>query len=150
MGSRRSWYRAVVLVPLWGPSCDTSAACTTLSLNLPARTKITVAYATVDGTAIAGNRYVATSGTLSFPKSTTKLSLPVAANAQLTQKTKSFSLKLSNPSPGSVLGDRQGTATVVVDRPSCTLVGGGAADTLTGTADTLPGTADTGVVVSCS
>ena len=75
---------------------------------------VTVEYATTDGTASAGQDYAATVGTLTFAvgERLKLLAIPIINDA-LKEPTETFSLTLSNPSSGMVLGAKA-TATIVV------------------------------------
>jgi hypothetical protein len=65
----------------------------------------TVNYSTADGTARAGVRYVATSGTLTFQTSDTSqtITIPMMASGPLTV-TQTFHVQLSNPTGGASIG----------------------------------------------
>ena len=94
------------------PGSGTANATFTVTMSKAAATPITVAYATVDGTAKAGSDYAATSGTITFAAGETSKTVSVAVNADnLTEAAESFALQLSNPSIGT-LTTATGTATV--------------------------------------
>ena len=77
----------------------------------------TVDYNTVDGTAVAGRDYTAKSGTLTFaPNETTKAITIQVTPQPAGQPTRQFKVVLSNPSPGSVLGQNS-VATVTITNP---------------------------------
>src|SRR5439155_21496635 len=62
-------------------------------------------YASADGTAIAGNKYVAVAGTLGFAVGeTNKLILVSILNESFVEGTQTFQVILSNPAGGAVLG----------------------------------------------
>jgi hypothetical protein len=71
----------------------------TVSLSAPLSTAFTVNFSTVDGTAIAGEDYVATSGTLTFaPGETTKtFTVQILADG-LAEDDEGFWIRLSQPS----------------------------------------------------
>ena len=85
----------------------------TLSASLPTATSVNVT--TVNGTAIAGQDYVATSLTLVFNPGVTSLqvSVPLIGDS-ITEPTEMFSLMLSNP-VGATLGNATATATILDD-----------------------------------
>jgi hypothetical protein len=92
----------------------------------PAASEVTVAYATVDGTAKAGTDYVAAAGTLSFPKgspngSTQVLSVGIV-NDTFVEPTKSFRVVLTSPA-AATLGVASETISIVDnDTPAVSLV----------------------------
>jgi len=72
---------------------------------------VTVDYATGDGTALSGEDYAATSGSLTFSGSVTArtISVPVHGDAD-PEPDETFSVRLSNPSHGAVVdGEAEGT-----------------------------------------
>ena len=76
-----------------------SAANTTASfavtLSAPSAQTVTVGYATVDGTALAGSDYVSTAGTVTFPPGVTAAVIPVTVLADAaTEPAESFQLHL--------------------------------------------------------
>jgi hypothetical protein len=75
---------------------------------------VTVAYATVAGTALAGADYAATAGTVTFGvgETTKTVWVPVVADSTA-EPTETFSLTLSDPTGGAALGP-QATAVVYV------------------------------------
>jgi hypothetical protein len=74
---------------------------------------ITVDFATQDGTALAGQDYVATNGTLTFAPGETSHSVTVTVTADTpAEPDESFTVVLSNPSQGGVI--RRGTGTGVI------------------------------------
>ena len=65
-----------------------------------------VDYHTVDGAALAGSDYVATSGTLHFASGQTVQVIPVAIlDDRVTEEDASFFIRLSNPGGAAVLGE---------------------------------------------
>ena len=87
----------------------------TVTLSVPAPGQITVAYATMDGSALAGLDYMTTTGTLRFAanETTKTISVPVV-NDQVAEQTEHFTVELSNPT-GATLADRTGTGTITDD-----------------------------------
>ncbi|MDE0389998.1 MAG: SwmB domain-containing protein [Rhodospirillales bacterium] len=82
-------------------------------LNRAASAAVTVDYATVDGTAAAGEDYTATRGTLTFaPGETSKtVSVPILDDAH-DEGEETFRLKLSNAA-GAVIADGEAVGTIV-------------------------------------
>ena len=79
-----------------GPSGTTDAVFTVRLLRAR-ETQVTVDFATVDGTAVAGTDYTAVSGSLTFEpgETTATLSVPIIGD-DLVEPTKTFSVQLSN------------------------------------------------------
>src|SRR5206468_3391045 len=72
-------------------------------------------YATADGTAVAGEDYVATNGTLTFaPGETAKTVIVPVSGDVAVEPTQTFLLNLSSPTNG-VLGDATGVAAITND-----------------------------------
>ena len=96
----------------------------TVSLNPPLNQTATVDFTTVDGSAVAGQDYVATSGTLTFPAGTTTQTVTVdLVNDSTPEPNEDFFLMLSNPTPvGAGLVDPTGTGTIVDDDAGTTIV----------------------------
>ena len=88
-----------------------------VTLGRASSATVTVAYATSDGTAVAGDDYTETSGTLTFaPGETAKtVSVPILQDAH-DEGEETFSLTLSNPSGGNAwLEDAEATGTIEND-----------------------------------
>ena len=87
----------------------------TVTLSAPSEQVVTVAYATMDGSAVAGVDYTAESGTFTFqPGQTTQtVGVPVLATSSLFggSTAKVFLLTLSNPI-NATLGNLQGVGTI--------------------------------------
>jgi hypothetical protein len=82
---------------------------------------VTVAYATLNNTAIAGIDYLATNNTLTFPSGSTTQSITVRVIPELlNEASDQFFLKLSNPA-GATLNRAQATGTIHNDDPLPTL-----------------------------
>ncbi len=76
---------------------------------------VRVAYATQDGSALAGEDYMHSSGTLTFPKGVDRLPVSVRLNDDdIEEMEERFFLKLSAPE-NAVLVDAEGTGTIVDD-----------------------------------
>jgi parallel beta-helix repeat protein len=88
-------------------------SCTfTVTLSAASGSTVSVAYATADGTALAGQDYVGASGTLSFPAGTTVRTVPVAVIGDLLDEPdETFTLNLSAP-VNATIADASGTATL--------------------------------------
>jgi uncharacterized repeat protein (TIGR01451 family) len=82
-----------------------------VTLAVPSAQTITVNYVTADGTAMAGQDYVATNGTVTFPPGTTNQSIAVGVIGNtLVEPNKTFYVELSNPVNGTVRrGQAMGT-----------------------------------------
>lgn len=77
---------------------------------------VTVAYATADGTALAGSDYTAVSGVLSFPAGATSRSISVPIlNDSVIEANETFSILLSSPTGGAVLGSNTVLAVTITD-----------------------------------
>ncbi|MDG6773785.1 Calx-beta domain-containing protein [Thiomicrorhabdus sp. ZW0627] len=85
----------------------------TVTLSQASTQTISVGYATVDGTALAGQDYTATSGTLQFPEGTTSLIIEVPLiSTRDTSTTKTFTVNLSNP-VNATISDLQALVTLL-------------------------------------
>jgi predicted CxxxxCH...CXXCH cytochrome family protein len=85
-----------------------------ISLDTPSDTPATVDWATVPGTATAGNDYVAASGTLTFGPATPAAVVVEILGDHVDEPDEEFSIVLSNPQ-GLTLGDATGTVTLTND-----------------------------------
>jgi Ca2+-binding RTX toxin-like protein len=97
----------------------------TISLSEPVGSEVTVAYTTVNGTAVASEDYQATSGTLTFAANETSKTLNVSTiENSYGEFSRQFTLQLSNPQ-GATISDSQGTATITDDdtAPAATISG---------------------------
>jgi len=80
---------------------------------------VTVAYATADGTAIAGADYVATSGTLTFKANQTSATIVVPIlQDPLAEGNETFTVTLSPPQGGGKLGTLSKATVTIVDDES--------------------------------
>ena len=76
---------------------------------------VTVAFATADGTAVAGSDYTSTSGTLRFEPGETAQTITVAVlDDETSEAEEGFAVELSAPS-GATLADSSGTGTITDD-----------------------------------
>lgn len=84
----------------------------TVSLSKASARTVTVSYATADGTAIAGQDYTATSGTLSFAPGVTSQTVTVGVNGDtVVEPDETLTLALSKPVRAS-LGTAKATGTI--------------------------------------
>ena len=85
----------------------------TVTLDNPSGKTISVDYTTVDGTATAGQDYVAKSGTLTFAPGETTQTIEVAISGDsIDEIDEAFSISLENP-VNAAISDAEGTATIV-------------------------------------
>jgi hypothetical protein len=84
-----------------------------VNLSAAAAMSVTVVFATVDGTAVAGQDYQANSGTLTFSPGTLSQSITVVVNGTLfANPTKQFTVQLSQPGGAGII-DSTGTCSIV-------------------------------------
>ena len=87
----------------------------TVSLSWAASTTVTVAYATSNGTALAGSDYVAKSGTVTFGPGQTTATVTVTVNGDtVVEPDETLRLTLSAPS-GALLGTASAVGTITND-----------------------------------
>jgi hypothetical protein len=108
---------AAPVVSVAGPTVTINATPTTatFNVNLSAASllPVTVAWATVDGTAVAGTDYTAATGTLTFAPHQTTNTVTVAVAGKTTwAPTKTFSLSLSSPTNASLATGGAAVATL--------------------------------------
>ena len=119
--------------------------------SAPTRT-VTVAYCTVDGTAVAGADYTTTSGMLTFEVNgdrTQRVEVPTLEDDEA-EETETFTVQLSAPS-GATVADGTGTGTITDNDEAPTITIGDARVTEGGTAEftvTLSSAATGAVTVS--
>ncbi|MEB3190360.1 MAG: glycosyl hydrolase family 18 protein [Snowella sp.] len=90
----------------------------TVSLNAASTNPVTVAYATQNGTAIAGSDYTAVSGTLTFNPGETSKTVAVAITGdKVYEGNETFSLNLTSPTKATI-ADNQGIATIIENDPT--------------------------------
>ena len=98
------------------PATGTTTVPITVRLSSEMENPVSIAYATQDGTAHAGEDYIATSGTLTFAPNQRVGTVDVTINADNGgEPAETFTLNLSNESSGTIL-DAQAVATIL-DRP---------------------------------
>jgi hypothetical protein len=93
----------------------------TVTLSAASGQTITVNYTTADGSATAGEDYVATSGTLTFPPGTTTLtiSVPLIRDSNNVEPPETFSLILSGSANATIVnGTVTGTINAAADIPA--------------------------------
>ena len=84
----------------------------TVSLSAASSRRVTVEYATSDGTATSGTDFTAKSGTLTFAANETSTTVSVATtDDSVVESDETFTLTLSNPA-GATLGDATATGTI--------------------------------------
>ena len=89
----------------------------TVSLSRAAAGEVTVDYATRDGTAVAGEDYTATQGTLRFAAGQTEKTVPVPVlDDAIDEGSETFTLTLTN-ARGAAIGDGTATGTIENDDP---------------------------------
>jgi len=90
----------------------------TVTLAKPTPLRVSVAYATADGTATAGTDYTAASGTLVFAAGETRktISVPIVGDTA-SEPDETFTLDLSSP-VNATLGVAQATGTITTDDPA--------------------------------
>ena len=119
-----------------------------VTLSAASGDTVTVDFATADGTAVAGDDYLAASGTLTFSPGQTVRSIPVSITSEaLVELDEAFSVNLSNPA-GATIADGQATGTITNDDwlpPTITPIGDQTIDedTSTGPLAFTVGNADT-------
>jgi hypothetical protein len=88
----------------------------TVSLDRAQPGRVTVDFATGDGTATAPDDYTATSGTLTFAAGETTKTVTVQVSGDTTvEPDETFTLNLSNAAGNATIADAQGVATIVND-----------------------------------
>ncbi len=93
----------------------TSAAIFTVTLSPAGPATVTVRYATVNGSALAGSDYTAASGVLTFMPGQTSKTLTVNLRGDTgVEPDGTFTVKLSAPT-GATLRDGQGLGTILND-----------------------------------
>ncbi len=96
----------------------------TVTLSGPTDQAVTVDYMTVDGTALAGSDFTATSGTLTFaPGETTKTIVVTILNDATIEDPETFTVQISNAQRAGdalTITDNSGSATIIDDEPVTT------------------------------
>ena len=99
-----------------GNANETTTFTFTVSLNQSPSQELTVDFATSDGTATAGEDYVATDGTLTFEQGVTEqtIEVPVLGDNN-NENDETFTVELSDPTGGLTLSDSTATGTIQND-----------------------------------
>lgn len=94
----------------------TPTAIFTVSLLFPMIRDITIRYETSDGTAVAGQDYVRSTGTITIPagKTTARIAIPILPDGRA-EGNETFKVTLFDATDNVVLDRRQGTAVLVDD-----------------------------------
>jgi hypothetical protein len=109
----------------------------TVSLSETTIDTVTVNYATADGTAKAGEDYLAASGTLTFNPGETSKTISVSVRKETVfEADETFYLNLSNPTSATI-ADSQGTGTILNDDTQTTTK-----KKIAATSNTIDGTGD--------
>ncbi|MCK9371771.1 MAG: putative Ig domain-containing protein [Sulfuricurvum sp.] len=97
------------------PFESTSTILMTIRLSKAAAYDVTVAYDTQNGTAIAGQDYIAQSATVTIPRGQTSVTVPMyIIHDQPIELDETFQVVLSNPQPsGTLLGITPATVTIL-------------------------------------
>jgi Ca2+-binding RTX toxin-like protein len=97
---------------------------------------VTVNYTTANGSALAGQDYVAQSGILTFAAGVTQQNILVAViGDSVVENSETFTVTLSDPSEGASILDGSGTGTIADDDASLSIAAA-SADAAEGNADT--------------
>ncbi len=96
-------------------NAGTTPATFKVTLEQAAPVEVQVDFATANGTALAGQDYNATSGTVTFPAGTTSADVVVQVRGDtVDEPDETFFVNLSNPSGGTIV-DGQGRGTIIDD-----------------------------------
>jgi Calx-beta domain len=88
----------------------------TVSLDAPQPARVTVDFATADGTATAPGDYAASSGTLTFAAGETAKTVTVQVNGDTSvERDETFNLNLANAAGNATIADATGVGTIVND-----------------------------------
>lgn len=97
------------------PAAEGATALFTVALSAPSGRDVAVAFATANGSAVAGQDYTARSGTVTIAAGATSAQVGVALTDDgADEPNETFELRLGSPS-GATLGDATATATIVDD-----------------------------------
>ena len=96
----------------------TQSASLTVTLSPASSQPVTLSYSTSDGTAAAGSDYEAASGTVTFVAGETSKTISVLVDGDRAgELNETFRVNIAVASGTAVLGDSQGTGTIVDDEP---------------------------------
>lgn len=99
-------------------NAGTQNALVTVRLSQPHAQSVTVNYSTADGSAAAGSDYTAESGKLTFAKNETSKTILVPVRGDRgVESEESFSVQLSNPTKGALIGNGTAVVTIMNDEP---------------------------------
>ena len=126
-GASDVFARSVVMVSVGSVSVPEGTTCAhfarfAVTLSAPDIAPVTVDYTTVDGSALAGSDYTATSGTLTFAPGVVsdRITVPVTCEGAA-EGHESFTVALSNPTGATaLLGRTTGTGSILNDDPGST------------------------------
>ena len=97
------------------PVAEGETALFPVTLSAASEQVVTVAFGTVDGTAVAGSDYGATEGSLIFQPGTTRQTVEVVTRQdEIVESDEGFAVKLSDPA-GATLEDDRGAGTITDD-----------------------------------
>ena len=97
------------------PVAEGETALFPVTLSAASEQVVTVAFGTVDGTAVAGSDYSATEGSLIFQPGTTRQTVEVVTRQdEIVESDEGFTVKLSDPA-GATLEDDRGAGTITDD-----------------------------------
>lgn len=97
------------------PAAEGSSAVFTVALSAPSGRNVSVTFATADGSAVAGQDYMARTGAVTIPAGATSASLGVPLlDDDAHEGDESFELRLSSPRDAT-LGDARATATIIAN-----------------------------------
>jgi hypothetical protein len=95
----------------------TQTAAVTVTLSEPLKKPVSVNFATINGSAVAGSDYASASGKLTFAKGETVKTVPVTVYGdQVPEPNETFSVRLSNPK-GATIADGVGFVTITDNSP---------------------------------
>ena len=96
----------------------TQSASLTVTLSTASNEAVTLSYSTANGSATAGSDYQSASGTVTFAAGQTSKTISVLVNGDRNgELNETFTVNVGVASGNAVLGDSQGTATIVDDEP---------------------------------
>jgi hypothetical protein len=104
-----------------GTSATPGQALILVTLTEAATSAITVNYATMDGTAVAGSDFTAKTGTITFAAGQTQQSISIdIIGDSVDEDNEAFTIQLSNPT-GATIDDATATVTITDDDPVLTV-----------------------------
>ena len=110
-------YIQASMAPMLGSGGTVQTATFTVTLSAASAQAVSVAWTTVNGTAIAGTDFTAASGTLNFAAGETSKTITISLLPNAAPSaTKTFSVQLSAPS-GATISDDTGAGTLLASLP---------------------------------